>query len=160
MYMVLRNPYTAPLVSSPSGESFKTIFKKAYNENTRHSKLVPVEKVNRYAEIQSYLNQSAIDLCCKRLIMGDTNVTVRNNGMYCDISTIPGDFNSCYKTFNDVERAFNNLPREVIGESTNIKSFLKTISCESGLKELNARMSAYINSKKPSISEGGENDGE
>lgn len=159
MVLVLRNPYNSHCICSPSGEKERTVYKKKFCEDTKHYKLIPVEKVNRYAEIQSYLNQSAVDLCCKRLIMGDTNVTVRHNGMYCNIADIPGDFNSCYKTFNDVEKAFNNLPKEVVGEATNLKSFLKVISSSEGLTALNDRMNKYISSFK-NVTEGGVTDGE
>ncbi len=149
MVYILYNPYHTRRITSPCGEADRTVYKKIFCEDTRCYKLVPVEKVSRYAEIQSYLGESAIDLCCKRLLCGDTNVTIHDNGVYCDIAEIPGDFNSCFKTFKQVENAFNSLPKEVIGDSTNLKSFLKTLTDAEGLKGINERLHAYCLSKAP-----------
>lgn len=145
--VVLRNCFNSRpgRYTSPSGERFKKRFTKVIDDDSKFSRLVPVEKIDTYSEIQSYLGQTDVSLMCRRAINGEVSIFCAANGAYMDVSKLPDDYNTIFKNFADIEKAFDLIPCEVRGECSNIKSFLKTISTADGISAFNKRYNDFIN---------------
>ena len=143
---LLRNCYTnrPGRYCSPSGKGFKNRFTKIIDDNTKFASLIPIEKIDLYSQIQSYLGQTDVSLMCRRALNGEVSVFSASVGSYTDVSKLPEDYNTIFKNFADIEKAFNMIPADVKGDCLNIKSFLKSISTVDGICAFNQRYNDFL----------------
>lgn len=143
-YSESNKPKTIP---APSGDKFRTKYKRTYDEKTGNEKQIENGKTNVYEKIQKYKESCDIYKILDRYENGEEAAEAIKNGLivtpnhkegfYGDISEMPKTIGEAIEQQEKAAKAFQSLPRE-------LQKILKNKGRieEKDLKE-------YINNKQP-----------
>lgn len=125
-------------ISSNSGSRYLDLFHFEYNDKGEKF-LVPYDKKDVYAEIQTYAHDNDIYVLLKKYLGGDLTALDKNKGFYADITNVPNNINDWHNRIEQGKDIFNGLPiefKEMFGNDVN--QFMTSIaegSFENKLKD-------------------------
>lgn len=105
-------------VGVPCGDRYDKTYQIKINKETGHKTLVPSGKTDRYALVQSHLEETKIENILKRATL-DPTVLNQRIGQYGDFTDMPKTLAEFQQMALDMEHAFNELPVEVRKEFDN-----------------------------------------
>lgn len=128
-----------------NGNAEKLVFTQFVNDRGETT-LKPKDKIDMYAQIQSYAKECNINYIIKRYVNGDISIANQNVGTYGDFTEMPKSYQDFLNLTIRAGEYFDSLPPEERNKYGSLEGFL--VSIDEKLRSVSAVEKPVENSQE------------